>query len=504
MADEQSRKKTSWETRVRLADYYKSMPATSHAANGDEERFANKINTFSKTLRHNGIGEVLPESYESLRRATDSGDPKEYDKILMGGSVRLKNPQASHSFQMEGVDASQLSMPPAPRFDSAEQAGEMVELHWMSIARDIPFLSYRTDPTIARAAAELSRLSDFRGPKMGGQVTADTIFRGSMPGDTTGPFVSQLLLKQVAQHPLVIDQKFAVLAAGVDYATTPTDWLSLQLGQTKGEPAAMGPASYIKNLRDLASYVYTDISYMAYLNAALILYAYGDAALSWNNFYLHNKTQEAFVTFGPIDMVELAARGAKPAFHAAWYQKYQIHRRARPEVAAGRLHYHMAQRAVYPIHPEWMNSEAVAETAKKYGSFLLPQAFPSGSPPHSSYPSGHATVAGACITMLKAFFHEDFVIPDPVVASADGGTLVPYQGPPLTIGGELNKLASNIATGRNAAGIHYRTDMTEGMKLGEQVAVNLLRDVASTYTEDFAGFELTKFDGTRITVCAYC
>ena len=119
---------------------------------------------------------------------------------------------------------------------------------------------------------------------------------------------------------------------------------------------------------------------------------------------------------------------------------------------------------------------------------------------HHSYGAGHATVAGACVTVLKAWFDESFVLPDPVVASPDGLSLVPYTGPPLTVGGELNKLAANVATGRNFAGIHWRTDYSESVKLGEAVALSILRDQRSTYNETFRGFTLTKFDGTKVSV----
>ncbi len=33
----------------------------------------------------------------------------------------------------------------------------------------------------------------------------------------------------------------------------------------------------------------------------------------------------------------------------------------------------------------------------------LPMAFQEGSPMHPSYGAGHATVAGACVTILKAY-----------------------------------------------------------------------------------------------------
>ena len=127
-------------------------------------------------------------------------------------------------------------------------------------------------------------------------------------------------------------------------------------------------------------------------------------------------------------------------------------------------------------------------------------AYPEGSPLHPAYPAGHAAIAGACTTVLKAFFKESFVMPQPVEASADGLSLLPYRGSDLTVGGELNKLASNIALGRDAAGVHWRSDGIEGIKLGEAVAIWILRDLRGTYHEDFQGFSLTKFDGTPITI----
>jgi hypothetical protein len=136
----------------------------------------------------------------------------------------------------------------------------------------------------------------------------------------------------------------------------------------------------------------------------------------------------------------------------------------------------------------------------KSGTYLLPMAFPEGSPAHPSYGAGHATVAGASVTLLKAWFDESYVIPNPVQPAPDGLSLEPYTGAPLTVGGELNKLASNVAIGRNIAGVHWRSDATESLKLGELIAINILKDQKSTYNEEFGGFTLTKFDGTTITV----
>jgi hypothetical protein len=116
--------------------------------------------------------------------------------------------------------------------------------------------------------------------------------------------------------------------------------------------------------------------------------------------------------------------------------------------------------------------------------------------------SAPATVAGACVTILKAWFDESFVIPDPIVSSEDGIELIPYTGPDagsLTVGGELNKVAANIAMGRNFAGIHWRTDYSESVKLGEQVALGILEEQKETYNEHHS-FTLTTFDGTTIKI----
>ena len=129
---------------------------------------------------------------------------------------------------------------------------------------------------------------------------------------------------------------------------------------------------------------------------------------------------------------------------------------------------------------------------------LLPLAFPEGCPLHP-YASGHATVAGACVTMLKAFFDESWALPDPVQASADGTSLDPWSGPALTVGNELNKVASNIASARNAAGVHWRTDFVEGVRLGETVALGILEEQKASFNEEFS-WTVTRFDGTTITI----
>ena len=150
-----------------------------------------------------------------------------------------------------------------------------------------------------------------------------------------------------------------------------------------------------------------------------------------------------------------------------------------------------------------LNSDAVQQVFSRNGTYLLPMAFPEGCPQHPSYGAGHATVAGACSTIVKAFFDETWVVPNPVMASDDGLSLVPYLGSdagPITLGGEMNKIAANVAVGRNHAGVHWRSDYAESLLLGEAIAISILRDGRKCYNETFNGFTFTKFDGTQITV----
>jgi len=197
---------------------------------------------------------------------------------------------------------------------------------------------------------------------------------------------------------------------------------------------------------------------------------------------------------------DLVARVANASLKAAWCHKWLIHRRLRPEEFAGRIHNHVTKAAQYPLHEEVLNAKVLDTVVQTYGSYLLPMAYPEGCPTHPAYPAGHAAIAGACTTVLKAFFNESFVIPNPVVAIPDGLALVPYKDADLTVGGELNKLASNIALARNTAGVHWRSDGIEGLKLGEAVAIGVLTDLRATCPEPFEGFSFTKFDGSTVTI----
>jgi membrane-associated phospholipid phosphatase len=367
----------------------------------------------------------------------------------------------------------------------------------MALARDIHFQSYGSSPIIQAAVADMNTFSDFRGPKVNNQVLIATLFRGNTEGDLHGPFVSQFLLKDIPYGTLTVNQRQRTFVGLVDYLTDYAPWHNIQDGGTPIQQAFDPVPRYIRNGRDLAAYVQVDALYEAYLNACLILLGMGAPLDPGNPYTTYTKT-DAFGTFGDPHILSLVTEVATRALKAVWFQKWYVHRRNRPEEFGGRVHNHLTGAATYPIDAEILNSDAVQQVFSKYGTYLLPQAYPEGSPLHPSYGAGHATVAGACVTILKAWFDESYVLTNPVVPNADGSALVPDAGS-LTVGGELNKIAANIANARNFAGIHWRTDYWESVQLGETVGMGILEEQKKTYLEG-GSFTFTKFDGSTVTI----
>src|SRR5262249_7271029 len=149
-----------------------------------------------------------------------------------------------------------------------------------ALTRDVAFANYDSDPIVNAAASDLSTFSKFTGPKSGGKVTAETLFRGSTPGDLTGPYVSQFLWLNVPFGAGVIVQQYKTPVPGDDQMTTYAEWLNIQNGAAPSFTQTLDPVPrYIRDQRGLAEYTHRDFSGQAALNAGLILPTYGNAAL---------------------------------------------------------------------------------------------------------------------------------------------------------------------------------------------------------------------------------
>jgi hypothetical protein len=559
----EERRRAARDVRVEAAELAEARRHAEHANNNDEVNYPERplVGNYSKSFKHDALGDPDPASYGTLLRALQSEDPADFEEIQLASStaVKLTNPQSGLAFDVEGPDAQAFTMPPAPRFNSEVAAHEAGELYWMAIARDVHFSAYGTSADVASAISSLN--GEF--PRFGGTlpVTAQNVFRGIYPGEQVGPYVSQFLLKGnndprkpdglgrdanegfISYGARVIDQRLIPAAAGTDYLTTFATWLDVQNGVDKrGMDSFDTTRRFIRNLRDGATFVHFDQVVDAFYNTAWILMSepVGDQLLAANatgrpqldaefrkdqgNPYDppgtadDSRTQAGFATFGPIHLLQVLSEVLGRSLRAVWWQKWGVHRRLRPEEYAGRVHNQIVwtnsggtQGRNYALHGSIANSLRTGALAPYFGqtgerypqSYLLPQAYPEGAPTHPAYGAGHATGSAACATILKAFFDEDKTIENPVVASTDGLSLVAYTGTDagmMTVGGELNKLAGNVALFRDAAGVHWRSDYTESLPLGEAIAIGLLQEMSLGFNEDDAFFELTKFDGQRIRI----
>lgn len=499
----EERQKSSCNTKLSVAQFDGEKNLDAQSQNSDMQVYADFRGNFGKGLDHLSSGFINPSAFNSMLKAIYSGNQSDFDNIQMGmGITKLINPQGLFAYSLTGIDGWKNAIRPAPSFSSLEAAGEMVELYWTVLARDVPFNAFATDPIVASAVTELNTLSVFNGPRESGAVTPETFLRGNTPGDLVGPYVSQFLYQEVPYGSTTIPPEQTVPVGGAtnDFLTNFSDWYTNINGGPVGSTTAFEPTPiFLRTPRDLAEYVHGDSPGQGAFNAALILLSYGDGALDPSNPYLGNPTQVGFVTFNVSQVLELVRTAIHESLKAAWYQKWQVNTRARPEEYGFYVQKQKADGLSLGINSELISSTVLTDIFATFGSYFLPQAYPEGCPTHPSYPAGHATLMGAAVTILKAFFNEDFVIPSPIEPNATNDALIPYVGT-LTVGGELNKLASNIALGRDHAGVHYRSDGYEGLLLGEKVAIDILNNTSFLFNESFSGFTLTKFNGSTVKV----
>ena len=480
----------------------------------------------------------------------------EANRPIKGIPVRAwESAGAGLVFDLQGPDAQSVTMPPAPTFESAEFTAEVAELYEMALLRDVPFAQFDSHSKVAASLNRLNNLDWFNNTPLQldsaasdrrrGKLTPQNAFRGTSVGDDVGPYISQFLVLgtpelgddnnpnnlldgNVSYGAMRFDNRVRI-AAERDYMTTWKWWLDVQNGadlrgmESYQNTDRHGSSKYrfIATPRDLATYVHYDALYQAYLNACLFMLSFKVPFDPGIPFQASDNLdhQQGFAHFGGPHILSLVTEVATRALKAVRYQKFNTHRRLRPEAVGGRIHracsnqfshsptslaaasrlgakldktlhevsnHNQAQNQYYA---ETLGSGSVSEFGQQHDIYLLPMAFAEGSPMHPSYGAGHATVAGACVTILKAFFDHGYVLPaNQYVYSANGTELNPVRDPNLrlTVEGELNKLAANIAIGRDWAGVHYFTDYYESLRMGERIAIGILEEQKLTYGENFS------------------
>ncbi len=476
-------------------------------------------------------------------------------------TAKFTNPRAGLAKDRLTPTPGEFNMPPAPPVFSEATSAEMAELYWMALARDVSFTEFGADKTIAAAASDLNKRfkavqgaipttlqpgKDLPGSFDGStKINKRNVFRLGLPGEEEGPLVSQFFIRDIVYGTQEISQKVRPYRTGRNYLTNFEDWLHAQrtgngndgLSYSKSNEACEfyyeggEKIRHISTMRDLARFVNKDALHQAYFNAALIMLN-GGAKWTPGNPYVDDAPlsprEAGFGTLGGPHILALVSEVATRALKIVWNQKWQTHLRLRPEAFGGIVQVSEFGNAAGEKReydpglpgPAWAKSAVGKKIIKLSGesgnpdSLLLPMAFTPGGPTHPAYGAGHATVAGACVTVLKAYFKilDGDDKPIPLVGKNESLTEKAYPYSPrrkfkayetgvdcdgngfrrglsdsaaeeLTIEGELNKLASNVSMGRSMGGVHWRTDNSRSLILGEAIAAHILADISADLKE---------------------
>jgi hypothetical protein len=495
--------------------------------NGDRARYKDFSALYTKALLHNGLGVPNKTSMESLLDALEDETFAALNNVIVGTpgggpNSRLNGPASSFAFDLEGLDSHAFIIPPpAPTVRSAQTATEEVEHYWASLLRDVPFTEYGSNPLVAEAVADLNSRSFLAG---GGAnqwplpVTPQNLFRGRVAandGNVKGPYISQFMFQPTFFGAQQLSQRYQTFLPDQAFMTDVGSYQNVQNGGASGEPLVDPTFRFIRNGRDLTAYTRVDALHQAYFVAFLVLLGI-KAPPNPGNPYNTSTTQKAFGTLGAPDGLATIPEVATRALKASWFRKWIVDLRLRPEeygalLEAKRIGSSPVPQASTELHSDVLTSAVLPKILTKYGTHLVPQAFPEGSPTHPCYTGGHSTVAGACATIVKFFVNGAAKIRPLLLAAGsdvkqptpDGLALVNYTGADkdtLDINGELSKLAFNVPFGHGVhAGIHFRSSNYWGVLLGEAVALSILKDRAHSYNEPFT-INITKFDGTTATI----
>jgi len=480
---------------------------------------------FSKTFKHDSNGLTTKEdidrlievsklrgskdSIDALSQSQDPNKNRKLEGVATGNSFWISGPDTQYYNASNGYLIA----------DSIENVCEMIEVYEKSLLRDTSFFNIQnsSNSNILRAINSMNNyvaLSGYKGPVNSGTnlVTGKELFRGIAKDVTVGPYISQFLIHSYSYNGITIEQKYPV-ENDVTESTNLANYINIQRGIVTGPPNFSGSVSYIYSGRVLGSIVHNDPLYWAYYNAALIAHQNG---LQMN--YNGNEITSAWTDQGFVDCMSSLADVSLAALRVAWHSKYNVGLKLRPEALAHRISMILSNVFTGTEFDTIKNNLTPGQNTldavfAQNSNHLLTLMYPEGSPTHPSYPAGHAVVAGACSTILKAFFktHDSTYNPlpwtPPIQHSTNGISKITYNeadSKEITICGEFNKLASNISIGRNIAGVHYRADGDYGMILGEQFAIKYLqtklKEYASTYNEMVKDFKLEKFNGEYIKI----
>ena len=387
------RVRQSFAIRVAAATKEALIPVPPHTTNGDEQLYPDKSGTYSKVVLQDGIGLVNLAAFNTFRHAINTGRFDDFENIITGGPRTMNGPLGGRAFALEGSDdvqfgnatspanqINQIVVPPAPAAASEAYGTELIELYWASLLRDVAFTDYASNEIATQAAAELTTMPTYAGPRDGsGNVTPDLLFRGPYPGDTLGPYVSQFYLQPTYMGVQPMSQQLVTFVPDVDYMTDPVTFQQVQNGIDTGATLQFdSQLRYLHNGRGLNSYTHVDVLFQTFFTAYLVLGSLG-VPVNPGNPYAHAIKQNGFGTFGGPDFAATMATAARLALNNVWYQKWWIHLRHRPEsggAIARQMLSGFGNTIDVQLNSNVLNSQAVQASFNKYQRLLPRAGFP--------------------------------------------------------------------------------------------------------------------------------
>lgn len=433
---------------------------------------------FQKSVRKNGYG--VPEETFPAQRLKDliwsRGAAAYYEIVdLFEEYISAPVDPAGALLKIPSY-AEQLvkQMSPPPREGSRELAAELLELYWCERLRDLPFESYEQDHVCRIAFEELKAL----GLDAYQNRPSHQLF-GAPWSAQNGYYLSAFLLADVPKWPARQKQKYPSFLVGEDFGVDEGQWQWLQSGEMfMSKPNELkAEVDYLRTGRRLATLVYQDHPTQLFDNVAVQLNQIRFRVLRRRGVWGFHERYTPFVFGGIPDLMCHVSVCCKLALDACWLAKWGRFLYPRPEEVS---HWVLLSKDGEPL---WMTRQILAgsQLLRATGDLkLLSQAYPDGAPIHPSYPAGHAAIAGAAITVIKAFLRPDAELPSGFVDWEEIGIATPVNET-LRVNDELNKLAWNVSFGRSFAGIHFRSDSVSGLLLGEELALQYLSEIKKTF-----------------------
>ena len=255
--------------------------------------------------------------------------------------------------------------------------------------------------------------------------------------------VSPLLYISHKSLPIDYTSKFRKYMPWVDYMTNRNEFIRIQNWLNPIDSIIENGAWYIETPRDLIAVVHKDLPQERAINIYFwLIKLWAKPKFGW------------FISNGPIWIADVVNTTVKKAMQQTRYRKYKYNR-IRPEEVAWLFEFRdtltwEVKKRVDKNYFEYTTRPEIANSKVKYGTYLLPQAYPEGSPLHPDYPQWHSTFAVVVQAFINTMFDTEYMIPNYV---ADRWLLI--QSGSISIWNATQLFVDNIAIGRDYAWVHF-------------------------------------------------